>query len=94
MIELFLAHMPGAAAALFLISFAGTYLRAKLRNTSAALEDALVNGVSMSSAPTGIAFTICAFQPSYLSAIGDQTMSFIIGGSVILYISAKYGIPK
>ncbi len=94
MTELFLKNLPGFAAALFLVSFVGTYLHARRRNTSAALEDAIVNGLSLSSAPTGIAFLICAFRPEYLPIIGDQTLSFIIGGAVILHISAKYGMPR
>lgn len=94
MIEPLLKNIPAFAAALFLLSFGGTYLRARLRNTHAALEDALVNGVSLSSAPTGIALMLSAFRPEYLTIIGDQTMSFVIGGAVTLYISAKYGIPR
>ncbi len=95
MIKFFLSNLPAATAGLFLLSFAGTYLRSLMRKKEgAALESALVNGISLSSAPTGCAFIICAFQPEYLSIIGDQTLSFIIAGAVILYIAMKYGIPK
>ncbi len=48
----------------------------------------------MASAPTGIALMACAFKPDLIQKLEGASLSFAVGGAVLLFISVKYGIGK
>lgn len=94
MIDLLVDNLSRLTAALFLAGFAACYLRAMLRRSAGNLEAAIASGFSLSAAPTGLAFIACAFWPEYIPAVGDHTLSFIVGGAAILHIAIAQGIPR
>jgi len=94
LVQLLLSNIGNASTALFILSFALAMAMDLARGRQVILERALTCGLSMASAPTGIALMACAFKPDLIQKLEGASLSFAVGGAVLLFISVKYGIGK
>lgn len=94
MIDYLLANVGNASSLMFIGAFIACILFDRLSGRAIELERAIVRGVSMASAPTGAAFLVCAFQPTFIQKLEGASLNFALAGAVILFISVKHGFGK
>ncbi|MFG5862750.1 hypothetical protein [Metapseudomonas sp. CR1201] len=94
MVEYLLANVGNASSGMFFIAFFLCLAADKVSGRDIELERAIVRGFSLASAPTGLAFVICAFQPVWIQKLEGASLNFALAGAVILFISIKHGLSK
>jgi hypothetical protein len=94
MVEWFITNLTNCSLTLFLLSGLLSFAVDAISRRPLSIEQAVVRGLSMSTAPTGLAFVICAFNPKLVSQIEGGQLSFMLAGCIFIFISVKYGLPS
>lgn len=94
MVDWLFSNLTPLSVGLFLMAVSVSITADHLRSNPVSLESCLARGLSLSTAPTGLALTISAFDPSLLTKIEGQAISFGVAGISLLFIGIKHSLPR
>ncbi len=94
MVDWLFANLTPLSVGLFILAATASIVADHLRRQQVSLEACLARGLSLSTAPTGIALTISAFDTSLLAQIEGQALSFSVAGMSLLFIGIKHSLPR